>query len=96
MSYAVFRQTHPPTGMEHCIEAHVTGENDINLVVAKTSFLQIYNLSPPHSPEASPSLDLVFEKTFFGNIESLGAVRYFLILLLIRIYYAIIYKNSIY
>ncbi len=89
MSYALYKQSHPPTGIEYCVQAHFTGEHDENLIVAKTSFLQVYTLSrpsplsssPPHNnsdatdASRSPSLLLVFEKTLFGNIESLCVVR---------------------
>lgn len=43
--YAVYRELHPPTGVEHCLECNFFDENQLSLVVASTSVLRIYNLS---------------------------------------------------
>jgi hypothetical protein len=44
MSYPLYTPLHPPTGIEHCCKAYFFNEDEVNLVVAKTSFLLIYKL----------------------------------------------------
>lgn len=40
--YAIYKQTHPPTGVEHCVHCHFMSPVESNLVVAGTSQLRIY------------------------------------------------------
>lgn len=42
--YAIYRELHPPTGVEHCLECHFFNLRQRSLVVAATSFLRVYNL----------------------------------------------------
>ena len=42
--YAIYRELHPPTGVEHCIECRFLDVNQSSLVVAATSMLRVYNL----------------------------------------------------
>ena len=42
--YAIYRELHPPTGVEHCLECHFFNLRQKSLVVAVTSFLRVYNL----------------------------------------------------
>jgi len=85
MSYTVVKQFQPPTGVEHCIEAKFLPpspkydvsssiEEDHQLIVAKTSFLQIYRIKREAKGETS-RLELAYEHKLFGNIESLNAIR---------------------
>ncbi|KAL6046955.1 mRNA cleavage and polyadenylation factor subunit [Balamuthia mandrillaris] len=59
MSYLFYQETVPPTGVEHCLVAHFTGVDDLNLLVAKTHVLEVYRLVPTTSSsiteENSPS-----------------------------------------
>lgn len=43
--YAVYRELHPPTGVEHCLECHFFDLEKSSLVVASTSALKVYNIS---------------------------------------------------
>ena len=59
--YAVYKQAHPPTGLEFCLYCHFFGAAERNLVVAGTSQLCVYRLNhdaevlpPPHSPPWDP------------------------------------------
>jgi len=52
MSYNLFTQVIPPTGVELCLTANFTGEADVNLLVAKGNVLDIYALHR-HNPEAA-------------------------------------------
>ena len=54
--YAIYRELHPPTGVEHCLECHFFNLQQRNLVVAATSLLRVYNLSTvcKHSSAHAP------------------------------------------
>ena len=43
--YAIYKELHPPTGVEHCQECHFFNLTQLSLVVASTSVLRVYNLS---------------------------------------------------
>lgn len=40
--YAIYKQAHPPTGVEHCVCCQFFSAVENNLVVAGTSQLRIY------------------------------------------------------
>lgn len=40
--YAIYKQTHPPTGIEHCVYCQFFSSAEKNLVVAGTTQLRIY------------------------------------------------------
>ena len=40
--YAIYKQTHPPTGVEHSAFCHFFSPNEANLVVAGTTNLRVY------------------------------------------------------
>lgn len=42
--YAIYRELHPPTGVEHCLECHFFSLRRRSLVVAATSVLRVYDL----------------------------------------------------
>lgn len=42
MMYAVHRELHPPTGVEHCLECNFFDPKRPSLVVASTSLLRVY------------------------------------------------------
>ncbi|KAI8851683.1 CPSF A subunit region-domain-containing protein [Chytridium lagenaria] len=42
--YALWKEVHPPTAVEACVEARFTSPDAINLVVAKSHLLQVYNV----------------------------------------------------
>jgi hypothetical protein len=43
--YALYRQLHPVTGIEHCAYCNFIDIPEKNLVVAGTNLLQVYRLS---------------------------------------------------
>ncbi|XP_022802134.1 cleavage and polyadenylation specificity factor subunit 1-like [Stylophora pistillata] len=88
--YAIYKQTHPPTGIEHCEYCQFFSSAENNLVVAGTSQLRIYKFYTQDEHTATgtaPSdktvdgatkrrkLELVSQYSLFGNIECLKAVR---------------------
>lgn len=45
--YALYRETHPPTAVEHCVSCRFlrgSSEEDHNLVTAAASYLRVYRL----------------------------------------------------
>ena len=42
--YAIYRELHPPTGVEHCTECHFFNQKQKSLVVAAASVLKVYDL----------------------------------------------------
>ncbi|TRZ10087.1 hypothetical protein HGM15179_017021 [Zosterops borbonicus] len=84
--YAVYKQTHPPTGLEFSLFCHFFSAAERNLVVAGTSQLFVYRLN--HEPEAPgkgdrngegkgqrEKLELVASFSFFGNVMSMASVQ---------------------
>ena len=75
MSHAVYRQLTPPTGVEFCIHSHFTAEEDDNLIVAKTSCLEIYRLIQQVQAAKKKVLQLVSIYYTSGNIDSLNTIK---------------------
>ena len=88
MSYALARQFQGPSGVECCVAASIFSDDEVNLVVGKTSLLQIYRIVEQETfsaslprlplqlkPQQRARLELVLERRLFGNIESIKAVR---------------------
>uniref|UniRef100_A0A8C3XKN5 Cleavage and polyadenylation specific factor 1 n=1 Tax=Chelydra serpentina TaxID=8475 RepID=A0A8C3XKN5_CHESE len=87
--YAVYRQAHPPTGVEFSMYCNFFSNTERNLVVAGTSQLYVYRLnhdSEVSCPLAKPSstregkghkekLELVASFSFFGNVMSMASVQ---------------------
>lgn len=84
--YAVYKQAHPPTGLEFCLYCHFFGTAERNLVVAGTSQLYVYRLN--HDAESGTKgdrnvegrghkekLELVASFSFFGNVMSMASVQ---------------------
>ncbi|GAM28418.1 hypothetical protein SAMD00019534_115940, partial [Acytostelium subglobosum LB1] len=42
--YLFQKQLRPPTGVEHCVKANLISNDHVNLVVAKTTLLQVYTI----------------------------------------------------
>lgn len=88
MSYTICKTSQPPTGVDHCLEAFVLPklprvddsviEGDTQLVVAKTSFLQVYRITKKKDDNGeygNPRLELAYETKLFGNIQSLNTLK---------------------
>ena len=44
--YAVYKQSHPPTGIEHCVYCNFFKSSESNLVVAAVNQIHVYRLNP--------------------------------------------------
>ncbi|XP_043546870.1 cleavage and polyadenylation specificity factor subunit 1 isoform X1 [Chiloscyllium plagiosum] len=84
--YAVYRQAHPPTGIEFAIYCSFFSNTERNLVVAGTSQLQVYRLI--HDAESSvkgdkssevkgrkEKLEQMASFSLFGNVMSIASVQ---------------------
>ena len=58
--YSVLRMPHPPTGVEHSVEAHFFGNWEKNLVIAGANVLRVFRLVPD---EADSSGVVINEQT---------------------------------
>ena len=67
--YAIYKQTHQPTGVEHCVNCNFFSSSELNLVIAAVNQIHVYRLyaetevCPYHLPVTSYALSpLLFEK----------------------------------
>ncbi|XP_048576873.1 cleavage and polyadenylation specificity factor subunit 1 isoform X2 [Nematostella vectensis] len=82
--YAIYKETHPPTGVEFCVNCHFYSARESNLVVAGTTEVRVFRLCYQQEDSSSAEsggsslkrkLELVGQHSLFGNIESLHAIR---------------------
>uniref|UniRef100_A0A8C6Z6M0 RSE1/DDB1/CPSF1 first beta-propeller domain-containing protein n=1 Tax=Nothoprocta perdicaria TaxID=30464 RepID=A0A8C6Z6M0_NOTPE len=84
--YAVYKQAHPPTGLEFASYCNFFSGAERNLVVAGTSQLHVYRLNHDAEPGAKgdrnaegrghrEKLELVANFSFFGNVMSMASVQ---------------------
>ncbi|XP_033126019.1 cleavage and polyadenylation specificity factor subunit 1-like isoform X2 [Anneissia japonica] len=87
--YAMYKQTHPPTGIEHCIYCNFYNRDEENLLIADTNQLHVYRLSKDTqenevsknvetAAESKPRKDRIEHlQTFpmFGSIMSIKSVQ---------------------
>ncbi|KAH1178426.1 cleavage and polyadenylation specificity factor subunit 1 isoform X1 [Mauremys mutica] len=87
--YAVYRQAHPPTGVEFSMYCNFFSNAERNLVVAGTSQLYVYRLNHDSEPSTKgdrntahaegkghkEKLELVASFSFFGNVMSMASVQ---------------------
>ncbi|XP_065687015.2 cleavage and polyadenylation specificity factor subunit 1 [Patagioenas fasciata] len=82
--YAVYKQAHPPTGLEFAMFCNFFSNAERNLVVAGTSQLYVYRLN--HDCETKgdrntegkghkEKLELMASFSFFGNVMSMASVQ---------------------
>lgn len=71
-----FQQFAEPTVIEHSVRASFTGPDHVNLIVAKSSILEVFVL-PAGGGNGSTkgALQRIGRYTLFGNIESLQSVN---------------------
>nr|XP_054773203.1 cleavage and polyadenylation specificity factor subunit 1-like [Lytechinus pictus] len=80
--YAFYRETHPPTGVEHCVYCHFFSPDQQNLVVAKGSELTVYSMitidsNKPTDKDSKPKKKLQEAATFhiFGKVMSMQSAQ---------------------
>nr|KAI8762317.1 cleavage and polyadenylation specificity factor subunit 1 [Biomphalaria glabrata] len=87
--HCMYRQIHPPTGIEHCVYAHFFSWEEKNLIIAGVNQLHVYRLnSEPErvrpdgqlvtdevTTEKKTRLECLASYSLHGNIQSLAAVK---------------------
>eukprot|EP00123_Amoebidium_parasiticum_P016813 comp23593_c0_seq1/m.40045 comp23593_c0_seq1/g.40045 ORF comp23593_c0_seq1/g.40045 comp23593_c0_seq1/m.40045 type:complete len:1411 (-) comp23593_c0_seq1:334-4566(-) len=80
--FCAYKTTHQSSAVEFCLEAHLTGPNDNNLVVARTDVLEIYTLRERLSKDGGAQsedghgtahLEVVGRYPLHGNVVGLAA-----------------------
>ena len=82
-TYCMYRDLTKPSVVEHAVKACFTSSGAQNLIVAKTTVLEVFELDPDldsYAPEggagANVPLRRVGEYTLFGRVQSMAAVRF--------------------
>ncbi|KAK3085849.1 hypothetical protein FSP39_009622 [Pinctada imbricata] len=83
--YAVYKQTHPVTGIEHCVYCNFFNTSERNLVIASVNTLHVYRLNPDLEvfmhffiiglSRRKQKLECLASFTLFGNIMSMQFVK---------------------
>ncbi|XP_078335129.1 cleavage and polyadenylation specificity factor subunit 1-like isoform X2 [Crassostrea virginica] len=86
--YSIYKQTHPPTGIEHCVYCNFFNLTERNLVISAVNKLYVYRLNPdtedeknekdePRKPDYKPKqkMECLAHFTLFGNIMSMKCVK---------------------
>ncbi|XP_063441861.1 cleavage and polyadenylation specificity factor subunit 1-like [Mytilus trossulus] len=86
--YSVYKQTHPPTGIEHCVYCNFFNTSERNLVIAAVNQLNVYRLNPDTEDDTGKNvtdqnqetrkkqkLECLATFSLFGNIMSLQFVK---------------------
>uniref|UniRef100_A0A3B4D4D7 Cleavage and polyadenylation specificity factor subunit 1 n=1 Tax=Pygocentrus nattereri TaxID=42514 RepID=A0A3B4D4D7_PYGNA len=81
--YAVYRQAHPPTGLEFSVYCNFISSEEKNLVVAGTSQLYVYRIihdfevfkNSSSTASRKEKLEQVASFSLFGNVMSMASVQ---------------------
>lgn len=75
--YSIYKQTHPPTGIEHCVYCNFFNTSERNLVIAAVNKLYVYRLNP--DPEVGV-FSMQFGFKIFLCLKRIIPVHYFSII----------------
>lgn len=73
--YTLAKEIFPPTGIERVVRCNFVRPDILNVIVAKSSVLEIYNFSEPAQPDQLPRLEMVASYRLNGIITSMGVIR---------------------
>ncbi|XP_052231440.1 cleavage and polyadenylation specificity factor subunit 1-like isoform X1 [Dreissena polymorpha] len=82
--YAIYKQLHPPTGVEHCVYCNFLSGSEQNLVIAAVNQIHVYRLTPDteqgidkdgNEEEIKQKLECLATFSLFGNVMSMKSVR---------------------
>ena len=73
----LYRSVFPSTAVEHCLNAHFTAVNDCNIIVVKSTLLEVYCLvaGTAETEQISTPLHLLASFRLFGTLQSLSCAR---------------------
>ncbi|CAH0380574.1 unnamed protein product [Bemisia tabaci] len=83
--FSIYKQTHPPTAVEHAVSCHFFNRFEKSLVVVGANVVRVYGLIPDFEPQDKKSiiadgkppklkLECLAQYSLFGNIMSIQAV----------------------
>lgn len=81
--YAIYKQLHPPTGVEHCVYCNFFSSSEQNLVITAVNQIHVYRLSYENEVSAEEAikdttkqkLECLASFSLFGNVMSMKSVR---------------------
>ncbi|XP_071082054.1 cleavage and polyadenylation specificity factor subunit 1-like [Haliotis cracherodii] len=84
--YSVYKQIHPPTGIEHCVYCNFFNSWEKNLVIAGVNQLHVYRLNSELEMSETPEEEMLADSrrtrlenlatfTLFGNVMSMQTVK---------------------
>ncbi|KAF9438833.1 Cleavage and polyadenylation specificity factor subunit 1 [Entomortierella beljakovae] len=73
--YTLAKELFPPTGIERVVRCNFIRPDVLNVVVSKSTVLEIYNFTEPAQADQLPRLELVASYRLNGIITSMGVIR---------------------
>jgi hypothetical protein len=73
--YTLAKELFPPTGIERVVRCNFVRPDVLNVIVSKSTVLEIYNFTEPAQADQLPRLELVGSYRMSGIITSMGAIR---------------------
>ncbi|KAF9362920.1 Cleavage and polyadenylation specificity factor subunit 1 [Mortierella sp. NVP85] len=73
--YTLAKELFPPTGIERVVRCNFVRPDVLNVIVSKSTVLEIYNFTEPAQADQLPRLELVGSYRMNGIITSMGAIR---------------------
>ncbi|XP_077982143.1 cleavage and polyadenylation specificity factor subunit 1-like [Glandiceps talaboti] len=75
--YALYKQIHPPTGIEHCLYCNFFSKDECNLVIAGANQLHVYSLHGDTEASSKSSDKAIDIKSKKHKLEHLGSFSLF-------------------
>ncbi|KAF9903816.1 Cleavage and polyadenylation specificity factor subunit 1 [Linnemannia zychae] len=73
--YTLAKELFPPTGIERVVRCNFIRPDILNVIVSKSTVLEVYNFTEPAEADQLPRLELVSSYRFNGVITSMGVIR---------------------
>ncbi|KAF9111435.1 Cleavage and polyadenylation specificity factor subunit 1 [Mortierella sp. AM989] len=73
--YTLAKELFPPTGIERVVRCNFVRPDVLNVIVSKSTVLEIYNFTEPAQADQLPRLELVASYRLNGIITSMGVIR---------------------
>lgn len=73
--YTLAKELFPPTGIERVVRCNFIRPDILNVIVSKSTVLEVYNFTEPAQADQLPRLELVASYRFNGVITSMGVIR---------------------
>ncbi|KAG0206865.1 Cleavage and polyadenylation specificity factor subunit 1 [Mortierella sp. NVP41] len=73
--YTLAKELFPPTGIERVVRCNFIRPDILNVIVSKSTVLEVYNFTESAQADQLPRLELVASCRFNGVITSMGVIR---------------------